>query len=225
VSTIGEVFPHDDPVACFVVAMSMAAHDIETAILHAAEANDADNPSFGYYVRLATGHTFDALDALSIWSQQLREVRDFLERLPQTGKERLRRARRAMQQIGGKNLEKARNRTFHYPCPHPKYAPKDTGTELATVLKQMQRDEAHLVVTGLKDESGALGRKPRVYFPFADDAASRLAFGAFGDTREELEEKFGEARDGGIAFVHFHQYLFAHYQQEQKLDFGEPKPR
>jgi mevalonate pyrophosphate decarboxylase len=68
-SSIAEVFPHDDPVARFVVAMSMARNDVRHALTRAGEANDQDDPEFGYWVRMATGHFFEAAYALSHWRQ------------------------------------------------------------------------------------------------------------------------------------------------------------
>jgi hypothetical protein len=131
VSSIAEVFPHADSVARFVVAMSMARNDVRHALTRAGEANDKDDPEFGYWVRMATGHFFEAAYALSHW-RQVDEVKRFIDRLPQDGRDALRDASSAIQKMGPGVLEHSRDRTFHYPYPTSRY---QTDEELEDALK------------------------------------------------------------------------------------------
>src|SRR4051794_17928431 len=84
-----EAFPPNDPVARFVVAMAMAANDIERAHRLAGQANTANAPEFGGYVRWSMGFFAEALRALNAYRSTYEEVRNFLKRLPEKAQARL----------------------------------------------------------------------------------------------------------------------------------------
>src|SRR5262245_32606121 len=115
-ATISEAFPPDDPVARFVVSMAMAANDIEHALRAAGAANEADEPEFGYWVRLSIGHLFEAQLALNHW-RAYDEVKNLLRKLPETATEDLKRVAGLAQRVGAELLEHNRHLTFHYPYP------------------------------------------------------------------------------------------------------------
>src|SRR3954453_14002388 len=79
--TVPDVFPPDDPVAQFCVAMAMAANDVEQAIREAIGANpdgatdeDRERLRFSHKVRLTYGFLFEGIDALKGWRQGEPEV-------------------------------------------------------------------------------------------------------------------------------------------------------
>jgi hypothetical protein len=71
---VAEVFPAKDPVARFMVTVSMARNDVRHALFEAGNANKASEPDFAYWVRLSTAHFFEAVTAIRSW-RQLPEVK------------------------------------------------------------------------------------------------------------------------------------------------------
>ena len=67
---VPEVFPPDDPVARFVVSMTMAAR-FDRAMRDVLRAGDNDDPDFSYRVRLSVRHLVEALDSLRSYSEEL----------------------------------------------------------------------------------------------------------------------------------------------------------
>lgn len=61
---IPEVFSPEDPLARFVVAMSMANNDINRAFRDLLRSADEDTPDFAYRVRVLIGYLVEAIDAL-----------------------------------------------------------------------------------------------------------------------------------------------------------------
>jgi hypothetical protein len=195
-STIADVFPHDDAEARFVVAMSMARNDLRHAMQQAGEANTADAPEFYYWVRLAMGHLFEGIDALNRWRQHTPEVRAFLKRLPAAARRDLAAASGTLQTVGGGAVEQTRHRTFHYPRPNPKYDP-DSDTELFEVLKSLGGEPATVA---------ARAGDPRdLRLSFADLAALMLAMSrhAGDEDQPELRRQVKATLDGAGAFVRF----------------------
>src|SRR5688500_17844553 len=88
-ASLNEVFPPEDPVARFVVAMAMAGNDIERAHRLAGAANTSNAPEFSGYVRWSMGFFVEAVGALEAYRRTYQAVRDFLNRLPDKGKSRL----------------------------------------------------------------------------------------------------------------------------------------
>ena len=122
-SSIAEVFPPDDPVARFMITMSMARNDVRHAIFQAGEANDrGDEELRNYWVRISTGHFFEAAHALQQWRQQVPAVGAFIAGLPEAARNELRKVTRSVQEMGYDVLEHSRDRTFHYPYPTGRYS-------------------------------------------------------------------------------------------------------
>jgi hypothetical protein len=208
-SSIAEVFPHDDPVARFVVAMSMARNDVRHALTQAGRANEEGDPEFTYWVRIATGHYFEAAYALDHW-RQLPEVRSLIDQLPQDGRDALRQATSAIQKIGNDALEYSRNRTFHYPYPTSRY-PSDQ--EFTDTLQALGKEEATLVV-----ESDRYGW---FRLQFADRVAEGLAVRKYDPAK--IREQFTLARDGAVGFVNFATRAWETYGRTRGLELGEPR--
>jgi hypothetical protein len=209
-SSIAEVFPHDDPVARFVVAMSMARNDVRHALANAGRAGEQDDPEFTYWVRIATGHYFEAAYALDHW-RQIPEIRAFLDGLPQDGRDALRDATSAIQKIGSAALEYSRNRTFHYPYPTSRY-PSDE--EFSDTLKALGKQEATLTVES--------PRHGWFRLQFADRVAEGLAVRKHDPAK--IKQQFALARDGAIGFVNFATRAWEQYARTRGLELGLPVP-
>src|SRR5262249_25824735 len=175
-SSIPEVFPPDDPVARFVVAMSMARNDIRHALSQAGHASERGNPDLrGYWVRVANGHFFEASTALDNW-RRLRKVQGFINKLPSRARDALRAVNSSRQKLGHKVLEHSRDRTFHYPYPTGRYP---TDEELADTLRSLDDVEAAIVSEG-----------PGAYrLQFADHVALALAFRNYSLTELDRQAK------------------------------------
>lgn len=198
-ASIAEVFPSDDPVARFMVTVSMARNDVRHALFAAGEANTADKPDFAYWVRLSTAHFFEAVTAVRSW-RQVPEVKAFLNRLPAAAGQDLKAVLRSIQEIGNDAMAHSRNRTFHYPYPSGRY-PADT--ELEGALDSMGTQEAHWVLEG----------DGRFRLKFADDIALALSLGRHELPR--IEKQLALARDGSVAFVNFATRAMEGYLQER----------
>jgi hypothetical protein len=208
VSSVAEVFPHDDPVARFVVAMSMARNDVRHALTQAGRANDESSPEFGYWVRIATGHFFEAAHALQQW-RQLPEIREFIKGLPQDGRDELRKASSALQKMGPGVLEHSRDRTFHYPYPTSRY---QTDQELADALKTLGGEEVTLVV---ESETHGWFR-----LQFADNVAAALTLRKYDPAN--LKEQLVVAREGSVGFVNFATRVWEEYMRSRSLAIEPP---
>ncbi len=156
---LGEVFPTDDKLAPFIVAMSMARNDIEHALYATETAAKNDAPALTYFVRLATGHLFEAIQALDCWCQDS-DIAGFLRRLPEPGAGALRAVNRTRQQIGHEALDHARN---HYACPDSSY---DSSETLREVMDALSEKPVNLEIDR---------NERRVRLVFADEVAIALA--------------------------------------------------
>jgi hypothetical protein len=210
-SSFPEVFPHDDRLSRFIVAMSMARNDVGHALERIRATRDTDEAEFTYWVRVVTGHFFEAEYALKAWRREAEEVRDFIRRLPRDGKEELTRASKAIQELGSSVLEHSRNRTFHYPYPTSRYP---TELELETTLRELRADEATVVYQPA--DPG------RFRLHFADDVALALALGKFDG--ERLREQGAIAAEGAIGFYNFATRAWQTYCDERGLEIGPPPP-
>jgi hypothetical protein len=122
---VAAVFPPDDPLALAMVALCMAANDVEYAAKRAAYANPPDHPDpdvrhrrrFYYLVRVAQGHLFEAIAALRAWEQDEPDLRKLIQNLDAEGRKAAARVRGLQQRIGSKALGTVRHTTFHYPAP------------------------------------------------------------------------------------------------------------
>jgi hypothetical protein len=209
-SSIAEVFPHDDPVARFMVAISMARNDVRHALRQVGQANDQGDPEFTYWIRVATGHFFEAELALREW-RKVRAIKDFIAKLPHDAQHELGRASSAIQNMGPGVLQHSRNRTFHYPYPASRY---QTDEELASALQTLRDEEVTVVV---ESTTPGLFR-----LHFADHVALALALGKYD--RESLRTQAELVRDGAIGFVNFATRAWEAYIDTRGLSLGPPEP-
>jgi hypothetical protein len=198
-ASIEEVFPSKDPVARFVVVVSMARNDVRHALFKAGSANAASEPDFAYWVRLSTAHFFEAIAAVRSW-RQLPEVKAFLSRVPAAARDDLKTATRSLEQIGHAVVAHSRNRTFHYPYPSGRY-PADS--ELEAALEYIGTAEAQWIVES----------EGRFRLKFADEVALALALGKH--ELPQIERQLELARDGSTAFVNFATRAMEKYLQER----------
>jgi hypothetical protein len=74
-----EVFPADEPLARFMVAMAMARSDIALAMEGLVTNINREAPTFLYYHRLLVSHLFEAIAALDAYRKTYPEVKRFLK--------------------------------------------------------------------------------------------------------------------------------------------------
>ena len=221
-ASVSEVFPADDPVARFVVAIAMAGNDIERAHRLAGEANTANAPEFSGYVRWSMGFFVEAVGALNAYRATYQEVRDFLNRLPAKGKGRLKEVGALQAKLGAKLAEHTRNHSFHYPYPSNAYKPN--GDErLAAVLRSLTKEPAEL--SHRRDEHGDL---VEWHYEFADKAALGVAFQPYAlSDLEALREQQILIRDAALAFRILASFIVDTYlvSHPAKASFKELEPR
>lgn len=214
-ASISEAFPPDDPVARFVVSMAMAANDIEHALRAAGAANQADEPEFGYWVRLSIGHLFEAQLALNHW-RSYDEVKKLLNKLPEKAKADLKTVAGLAQKVGAELLEHNRHLTFHYPYPDRGKEP-DYDQQLAEVMRELGEADVDLFVRYEKDGANIRWR-------FADKVALQLAMRKYDLADQEKQNwEATETRDASCAFVRFFKALLGTYAEERGLELGDPE--
>jgi hypothetical protein len=207
-SSLAEIFPPDDPLARFMLAICMARNDVRYAVFQAGAAIRQNSQELlNYWVRISNGHYFEAMLALDSWRKKEPEVRRFIKRLPDDARDALAVATRNVQTLGFRTLADSRNRTFHYPSPGGRY-PSDG--ELKAAMHAFGR-EVTMVVEG----DG--------YFrlQFADQIALALALHKHDPAR--IEEQLQLARDGKIAFINFATRAWEQYREKRHLSLGEPR--
>jgi hypothetical protein len=192
-SNIGDQLPADAPLSRFLVSMAMACNDIEYAAWNAAAANEADRPEFEYWVRLLMGRFIEAADALQRWRSDSPEVRAFVQTLHPDGQAALAEVQKALDRVGRKAVDHARNHTFHYPAPSGQHssdeALEDALAAAATHPLELDSVEDH---------------PDRVRYVFADQIALVLAMGRH--EREDPVAYTAQVRDlqrGATQFVNF----------------------
>ena len=198
--TIAEVFPPTDPTALFVVTVGTARNDIQHVSWAAADANKRDDPAFFYYVRLAIGHTYEAVDAVNRWRNECEDVRKLLARLDKPARQALAKATSMAKEIGGGAVKQTRHHTFHYPSPGATGNPVDG---LASVLKGLTDDEATL--------SYNLDEPRRYRFDFSDKAALMLAMRGFDPDEGKMRTQINRVMEGAGGFVRFSNALLHLY--------------
>jgi hypothetical protein len=193
----------------------VAANDIEHALRAAGAANEADEPEFGYWVRLSIEHLFEAQLALNHW-RSYDEVKRLLNKLPEKAKADLKTVAGLAQDVGAELLEHNRHLTFHYPYPDRGKEP-DYDQQLAEVMREIGDQEVDLFVRYEKD--GA-----HIRWRFADNVALQLAMRKYDFADQEKQKwEATETRDASCAFVRFFKALLVTYAEERGLELGDPE--
>jgi hypothetical protein len=117
--THAELFPADSTLARCMMSVAMARSDMALAVESARRSVRDGSPAFIYFHRLAIGHLYEALYALSRYTETHEDVQRFLKRLPESVRNELDQARLRVDQIGDA-LDHSRQHTFHYPHPPTK---------------------------------------------------------------------------------------------------------
>jgi len=187
--THGELFPSDDPLARFMMSVSMAASDLALATKAAHEHTQANSPSFIYFHRVSIGHWYEAMDALDQFCEAYPdEVGKFLKsRLPAEARAELKTARRSRQTVSGE-AEHSRQHTFHYP--HP----KGKGSE-ALLRRYLKAISATPVELNHLD--------PVVRLSYAQMASFAMSFGRHSADMDKLNEQMEVATIGAGAYIRF----------------------
>lgn len=214
VSEFGTIFPPNDPVARFVLAMGMAQNDIRFAALDAVAKNEEGHPRTRYMSRIAIAHTYEAVYALRRWRSEYPEVRKFLDRLPKGAKDDLKAASSVVEGIGGEALEHSRNRTFHYPYPDQKRNP-DSDEELVEILERMSDEPAEFTITRSPE------RHQEYELKFADDVALMATFNRHDPAM--LKDQYIAAKAAGGAFSGFVDDVLNLYMEDRRIIAGKPK--
>lgn len=209
VAKVPETFPPDDRTALFVESMTQAANDVEFTMRQAGRANpEGASPGFsvrhrfGFWVRLANGFLFEALEALHAWEQE-ETVRLLLDKLSPEGKALLSEVRGLRQRVGPEALENVRQHTFHYPHPHSGKHP-DSTVALSEVLRSLTWLSAEI---DLRDDA-------QHTFLYADQVALELAMKEYhrpNDPRFKRQDSI--VRDGGAAFVSLVKYIYLAFSE------------
>jgi hypothetical protein len=200
VELIRDRFPADQPLSRFLVSMAAAANDIGYAMRQAAAANGADDEALlMHWVRHVMGHFFEAAHALAQWRNCSSEVRAFLKAMPADGQAELKTVAATLTSVGAKAIEHARNHTFHYPDPSPRY---ESDAELIRALGAL--GDEPVILRTFDDPP-----PPGVRYDFADKVALMVAMGKHDDDRDEVARQIVELEEGAAAFVNFARFAIA----------------
>ena len=186
--------------------MCMARNDVRHALTQAGRATDRDAPEFAYWIRIATGHYFEAESALREW-RSMPDIQAFIATIPEDGRQALKVTSGAIQKMGKGALEHSRNRTLHYPYPTSKYP---TDHELSAALDTLGKEEV-LVVSG----GDGLDR-----LHFADHLALALALAEYD--RSNLRAQGKIVGTGAWGFVKFATRAWKAYGDARGLELGLP---
>lgn len=206
-----DVFPPDDKLALFILAMTAAANDVDASDQEARAANDPPGTSdpdhthrtrFTYHVRRSLGHLFEAIGALKAWRGDEVEVRQLIRELSPRGKARLKFVCGVEQQAGRTVLRGVRNNSFHYPKPGTDHAPDPVG-ELANAIRKNPDAEASFFT--VVQEGAAPGEetaRPRRRYTVADQMMLAIAFGGYdadeAAARKQLDLHHQAAEDFSV---------------------------
>ncbi len=212
--SIAEVFPPDDIMARFVVAMSIARNDIELALRDGIRAAKGDAPDFTYRVRLATSHLVEGLDSLNSYSQASPAVRNLMARVPADGRNNLKMARGTLQKVGSEALQHVRHNTFHYPSPNTNYDPT-SDKQLQDVLAAMSDRRATVHFSG--------GPPEVVTLEFATQVALALALAKHSPDEKDALRQFNVTSEGAVAFAKWVDALLVAFFGLTGTTFGKPE--
>lgn len=220
-----DIFPPEDPLALFMVAMSAAANDIDASDQEARAANDpsgTDDPDhthrtrFSYHVRRSLGHLFEGISALKAWRRSEREVRSLLAALSPPGKMRLKFVCGLEQRLGKKALRVARNGSSHYPKPGTDHQP-DPVEELAEAIRVNPDIPAGFDLLRVVVPPGEEGPRTRRRYRFGDQMMLSMAFGGLDPDPDKARKQFALISDAAEAFSALVDELFDLYCKRRAI--------
>ena len=117
---MGDVFPPEDPLAGWVMHLSIALGDLRIVADHLDSQSNAERLYFG---RVFASHLREAVKLVTLGYDACRDVRDFVATLPEAGRDARAQAARMAHDcpfthrpdvILWKDLKRVRDATFHY---------------------------------------------------------------------------------------------------------------
>jgi hypothetical protein len=210
---MGVIFPAHLVEARFVVAMAMAANDIQTSFADVLKADSEGSPDWTYRIRIVNGHLLEALDSFDAYSTSYAEVRALIARIDHAYRKNLKIMRRTRQLAGSKALQHMRNSTFHYPSPSTSYTPTSDQRLEEAMLKMAARGTALHVN----------GTTKAVTLTFASEIALELSALEHKPDQEGHRKQLEAARDGALAFRAWVQALTMAYMNWMGATFGTPE--
>jgi hypothetical protein len=197
--THAEVFPADEPLARFIVAMAMARSDIALAMEGLVANISRETPTFIYYHRLLVSHLFEAIAALDAYRKTYPEVKNFLKnRLDAEAREQLATAQ-AWRRRFNVGLKHVRSHSFHYPQPSPKYDPDGD----ALLGRHLERVASQPVDLDTDDNVGS--------FVFALWAMAGISLRRDTLSSDAFEAELSASHEGAAAFRKFVERAFVAY--------------
>ena len=197
--THAEVFPADEPLARFVVAMAMARSDIALAMEGLVANINRESPTFLYFHRLLVSHLFEAIAALDAYRKTHPEVKGFLtNRLDLEARAHLATAQ-AWRRRFNVGLKHVRSHSFHYPHPSPSYDPDGD----ALLRRHLERIASQPLELDVDDNVGA--------FVFALWATAGIALRRDTLGQEAFEAELDASHEGAAAFRKFVDRAFVAY--------------
>jgi len=200
---IGDVFPADDPLARYLVVVSMALNDVTWATKRLLEGLEGDAPPYEnvYALRLAGSHMWEMLKFLSGSEKNSPEVAAFLDGLPEDAREYYRSALARLEadpKDGARpfkaSLARLRDQFSHYTDLDRK--------ELMCALEAVGDDEGLLHVGERFGDFRAL---------YADEVAGQLAYRSEDDQLVDLEAFVTKIRNATNDLMRFGQLALREY--------------
>jgi hypothetical protein len=168
---VGDALPADDPLARFILVVSMGLND--NSFSNTRFVNTAEEYELLYFFRLASGHLHELANRLRVAHEEWPEVRDFVAGLQQEYRDDF----AAIVQLAdpkdetGRKLDRIRNEFFHYPDLRRKTA----GRGKLPVMKALREGAKDDGTISLGED--ALGG---VRAHFADELGGKLVMAHLG---------------------------------------------
>lgn len=209
-----DVFPTGEPLAEFMLAMTIARNDIEHAQALAWEARAVDDDSaFFYAARIMAGHLYEVLEAMEGWRVEHTPVRNFLSGLQEPGRSAYKTVKAVRQQVGDAALSHARNHTFHYVNPGDEYASVDCLRQVVDALG----DRTVEVLADLEER--------RTRLTIANEVALTVAMLKHADPdRGKVRAQMEQTKAAAEAFVLLMDCALLAYVKRIKGTFGPSEP-
>lgn len=213
-----DVFPPDDRLTLFVIAMCAASNDVRDGdrairLAHPDNHEDEDQYHRNRYtsiIRRTLGYLYEGITALKAWRTHDAEAQRLLGKLSPEGVKNLKVVSGLEQSIGSKALRGTRNSSFHYPRPNSGFEPDPVG-ELAEAIRANPKTPA-----GFDQDEGGPGRLYR----FADQLMLSMAFGEYDPDEEKAAKQVKRIEVASEAFVELTDEIFDLYCTERGLHFG-----
>ncbi len=130
---MGRAFPADDDIAIWIASLSRALNDIRTAAAYAGRQKQPEHERL-YFVRVLASHIREAFKLVVVGHQERQDVQDFVQGMPQEGRDAL------------DDLDRRLNTVFEVRRPE---------ATVFEVVKDLRDDTFHYAVDPKKDKGSA----------------------------------------------------------------------